>query len=128
MKFCTDHWSKLRAEIDRLGMSSLIAKSGEEAISRAATELKSGESTRTTFDPLMAAHNMIVSNVMERAGLDLFVANEDGTHKCPLCYANKRHSDECDVDGCDFSYDSWMTRAAEDVLAEAKRLGLVGEG
>lgn len=80
MKFCTDHWTKLKAEIERRGLSSLIATSGEQAAAQAHQELKDGAS-KATFDPLMGAHNAIVVRAMDRAGLELLMDNADGSEK-----------------------------------------------
>ena len=127
MKFCTDHWTKLREKIAELGMESLVAKSGEEIRAKQAEDLN-GNAGKSTFDPLMAAHNMIVSQAMNLVGLDLMVANEDGTDRCPFCYLQARHIAACKEPNCTWTCEStWIPGACGEALAEAKRLGLVGE-
>lgn len=132
MKFCSGHWAKLRAKIDELGLSGLVAKSDEEAVNRQFDQLERGQRdaeavTKTNFDPLMGAHWAIVSNAMNLVGLNLVAPNEDGSERCPLCYIQKEHDAHCAVPDCKQNYDVWIERAADDMLTEAKRLGLIGE-
>jgi len=122
MKFCVNHWAKLRAAIVERGLDGLIAKSAEEAASRTMAELEAGPS-RTTFDPLMYAHNAILSNVLDLAGLPVMMDNEDGTDRCPLCYMIS-HCRCGRGDGCEFN--TWIHRAADDARECALELGLVG--
>ena len=127
MKFCEDHWNKLRAEIKNLGMGSLVAKSGEEIMAKQIEEL-TGSASKSTFDPLMAAHNLIFSQALQTAGLDLLVQNEDGTDRCPLCYLQTAHLAACKEPGCTWTYEmTWIPGACGEALEEAKRLGLVSE-
>ncbi|HXN30594.1 MAG TPA: hypothetical protein VN894_01985 [Polyangiaceae bacterium] len=129
MKFCVPHWEKLRANIKERGLFDLVAKSGEEIHGRMVAELESGP-TKTTFDPLMGAHNMIVRRVLDTVGLDLMLSNEDGSEKCPICYIAAGHAAQCKDPTCKVDaawYERWLGLAADDALTEAKRLGLVGE-
>jgi hypothetical protein len=84
MKYCQPHWDQLRRAIESRGMAHLIAKSGEQAAMRIEEELI-GQATKHTFDPLMAAHNMVLERATRYFGLSLFVPNEDGSEKCPVC-------------------------------------------
>jgi hypothetical protein len=127
MKFCTDHWTKMREKVIELGMGSLIAKSGEEILAKQVEELK-GNASKSTFDPLMAAHNMIVSFAVEMVGLDIMMDNEDGTPRCPICYLQAGHLATCKEPDCTWTYESiWISGAVGKSLSEAKRLGLVSE-
>jgi hypothetical protein len=89
------------------------------------SELEKG-SEKSNFDPLMAAHNMIVSRALDMIGLELMTANEDGSERCPICSLQMGHDANCKEPGCKYSYDSWVEYAARDTLEEAKKLGLVG--
>lgn len=110
MKMCADHWSKLRNAIDARGLAGLIPKSGEEA----ATRLAAGQ-----FDPLISAHNALLSNVLSTCGL---AALGDG---CPLCLV----IDTCACgEGAACVYLTWIDRASDDQLAAARAKGLVGGG
>src|SRR5579859_4119178 len=80
MRFCDPHWKKLRAAFKERGLDKYVAKDGAQA----ALDLIEGKP-----DPLMAAHNAILSNVMDRVGLEVMMPNEDGTERCPLCYIQK---------------------------------------
>lgn len=64
MKFCQTHWDALRSAIRDRGLYDLVAKSGEAIVNKMAEELKAGAATATTFDPLMGAHNAILSRTM----------------------------------------------------------------
>lgn len=77
MSFCQKHWDELRAGVSERGMSGLIAPSGQAAAYRIKQELE-GKSTDSTYDPLMAAHWMIMSAVLENGGLAVI-------NRCPLC-------------------------------------------
>lgn len=119
MKFCQPHWDALRGEIERRGLSRLVAKGGTAAAERMAREIE-GTAGPDDFDPLMAAHNLILNNAMDvckRAGaspLVLMMPNEDGSDRCPLCFLNERHKEGCEIADCTFSYDDWIQRAAAD--------------
>lgn len=77
MKFCTDHWAKLRAAISERGLDKLVANDGAQV----AQDLVDGRP-----DPLMAAHNAIVSNAAGKVGLAIMMPNDDGSDRCPICY------------------------------------------
>ena len=77
MRMCQAHWDKLKAEIGARGLDRFIAKDGAEAAER----LASGG-----FDPLMNAHNAILSNCLNSRGLAAMTPNEDGSEKCQLCF------------------------------------------
>ena len=125
MKFCARHWDALKAQIKAYGLDGLIAKSGEEVASKMMSELEAG-SKKSNFDPLMAAHNMIVSRALDIIGLALLASNEDGSERCPLCFLQKGHDENCKELDCKHSFEPWVEYAAKDALEEAKRLGLVG--
>jgi hypothetical protein len=124
MKFCDHHWTMLKSKISEFGLDSLVPTSGEEAHAKLVSELQHGAS-RGTFDPLMAAHNAIVSNALQSTGLELMVVSEENTHRCPICFLQTRHEELCTEPDCKFTYEAWITRAVEDALAQAKELGLV---
>ncbi len=110
---CADHWAALRAAISERGLDPFVSKSGKEAAARMVAELTGG-ARRETFDPLMSAHNAIVSNAVEVVGL--FILTVDG---CPICYiaaeAPDGHPAKSDVK-------NWIRYAADGALEAAKRL------
>lgn len=145
MRFCQDHWDRLRAAIDERGLSHLIAPDGETAVAQIKQELEQGPSA-VTFDPLMSAHWAIVSNAMDtitRAGaspLYLMTAGpEDPVEgygpagdgrtwpRCPLCYLNLAHELTCKDPRCTLpkvgGYDWMIERAADDQAQRAAELG-----
>lgn len=145
MKFCQDHWDRLRVAIEDRDLDSLIAPDGATAVAQQKAEFEGGEQTATTFDPLMSAHWAIVNNVsttLQRVspGAALYLlwsGDEDPVEgypgyegrtwpRCPLCYIGLAHEVSCSgchmpkVDGY-----AWMIdRAADDALARARELGL----
>lgn len=99
MQFCQKHWDDLRAAIDARGLTKFVASSGEEL----AQKMSAGG-----FDPLMGAHNAICWNALNIGGLDVM-------GKCPVC-VGVEHNPE---------WEKCIELAADDVLEEAKKLGLV---
>lgn len=122
MKFCQQHWDKLRDAINARGLGQFVASSGDEATRRMAAELDSKGVKRTTFEPLMGAFWAISSNAISAAGLEIMAPNEDGTDRCPLCFLLASCS--CGLDPCPFA--TWIDRAADDQRAHAVQLGLLG--
>lgn len=80
MKMCRPHWDQLRAAVESRGLGHLIAANGREAHARAVAELKGEADPVADFDPLMVAHNMILSHATEGLGLFLFTGDY-----CPVC-------------------------------------------
>jgi hypothetical protein len=121
MKFCEAHWAALRKAIDDRGLTPLVAPDGVEATRRVVENLKHGD-TPQNFDPLMGAHNAIVSNAMGIAGLAIMQSNADGSPRCPICFLNQCAK----ADGRpDVTFDSWIERAADDAAKLAGELGKV---
>lgn len=118
MQFCMAHWSELRAAIDARGLTKFVSQGGAEAARRMA---------EGGFDPLLHAHNAIVANALEAAGLALMQPGPDGSDPCPLCYllaaCKCRHkgTPECPIA-------QWVDRAADDQFARAAHLGLIASG
>lgn len=115
MQFCDNHWSALRAAIDKRGLSDLVASSGQEVSLRMRGD---------GFDPLMGAHNLIVTNLIRVAGIGLM-----SIEGCPICEGNAAHDEGCSDPNCRPNwYDAWIDNAADDALTEARRRGLTVEG
>jgi hypothetical protein len=127
MKFCTRHWEALRTAIKDRGLDGLVAKSGEEVVKRLSKELDDGESHKSTFEPLMGAHNAIVMRALDIVGLNLMARNDDGSDRCPICYLQASHDEGCKEEGCKHSFEPWIVYAADDARKEAVRLGLMAE-
>lgn len=128
MKICERHWGMLRAEIDRLGLGHLVATSGEQAHAQLSRQLKDGEAAKTTFDPLMAANNMIWSQALQTAGLAAMAPHEDGSERCPICFLDAAHKAGCKDPDCAWTYEAtWIPGPCKAAFDEAKRLGLVGD-
>lgn len=126
MKFCTPHWDQLRAAIKERGLDGLVAKDGEQAVAKLTDQLEKNDTTKTNFDPLMAAHNAITGRVLEIVGLNLLLPNEDGSERCPLCFAQVCHDAECKHPGCAIQIaNDWIPSCCDAMREEAVRLGLV---
>lgn len=154
MKFCDDHWERLRAAIDDRGLGDLVAQSGERAERNLASEIEQGVSL-VNFDPLMSAHWAIVSNAMAtigRAGASpvYLMAGEDVPEdpidptqvshpdrvrgrswpRCPLCYLNVAHELTCTDSRCELDevggYDWMIDRAADEAKTKADALRTAG--
>lgn len=143
MRFCDDHWGRLRAAIEGRGLGHLIAQGGERAALNFSRELAAGKQTIATFDPLMGAHWSIVSNAMktvERAGGNPLYLMGDGPEdeveipggegktwpRCPLCYLGLAHELTCREPQCKLPHVdgyAWMIdRAADDQVAAWREL------
>jgi hypothetical protein len=122
VKFCQDHWDRLRRAIDQRGLSPLIHQGGE-AIAEAQMRELQGIDTAGDFDPLMSAHWAIAGNAsqaMERGGANPLYLLTSGPEdpvdpallkraasrgiviegpvtwpRCPLCYVNLAHRLTC---------------------------------
>lgn len=122
MQMCERHWSMLRDKIREEGLRDWVATDGETAVAQLADQIARGESTRVNFDPLMAAHNMIMSNALQSVGLTLFTVDEHGNEYCPLCLLNSRRTEDgqcaCTDPNCQAKYpgaienfDNWVSHA-----------------
>lgn len=147
MRFCEDHWKRLREAIEARGLGDLIASSGATVAQQVAQELEQGEASPTTYEPLMAAHMAILSNAIQTLGAvqpasvqylmqdgetvpeDLVdrerypTAAEGATWpRCPLCYLGLAHELTCSDDRCQLpkvdGY-AWMIERAADDQKEA---------
>jgi len=127
MKFCMKHWDALKEAIRARGLDGLSAKTGETVVAKQVEELKAGESSKTTFDPLMGAHNAIVVRALDIVGLDLLTGGEGETEKCPICYLQAGHDATCKEEGCTHSFEPWIGFAADAMRKEAIRLNLMAE-
>lgn len=118
MKFCSTHWDALRTAIDARGLSALIPDSGEQTASNMASSIETGL-TIDNFDPLMGAHNAIIGKLMDN-GMSGFMF--PGWVQCPICYANQGHKAVCEDEGCEYTYDFFIERAADEALYNWKLL------
>jgi hypothetical protein len=126
MKFCQDHWGKLKAEITSLGMGHLIAGSSQEMGAKLEAQADPGAQQRA-FDPLMSAFMAITSNALDHGGMALMMALQTPPNpECPLCFLQQHHEQGCKIEGCKFTYEVWIQYAAKDACEHAKGLGLVG--
>lgn len=109
---CADHWEKLKDAIKARGIYHLV-KDAKGVHAEVVEAVEKGENTSTP-DPLFAAHNMIVSNCLNVAGLEIMQPNADGSERCPLCYLLKNCP--CGEEAaCPFN--TWIDRAADGALA-----------
>lgn len=126
MKFCEKHWERLKGAIDDRGLKPFCATSSEDMGKRMKADLEAAEVGReppaTTFEPLMGAHNAILSNTLRAAGLEVMFTKADGSEWCPVCFLM---TCPCGDPACAAKYEGWIERAADDMLAAAKELGLV---
>lgn len=109
MKFCQNHWDKLRAAITDRGLFHLVSGSGMEAVEKLVDSAITQQTNIQNFDPLMAAHNMIYSNALSRVGFSLMALNDDGTQKCPICIVGSHCA------GCEAIAEDWINKASDGV-------------
>lgn len=121
MRMCQLHWDALKAAISERGLGRFVAQSGQVVINRLTTE---AQTPQESFEPLMGASLAILSNALRRVGVEVMRQNDDGTHRCPMCYLIDTcpcgRSDECPVR-------SFITKAADEQLTYARELKLIPE-
>lgn len=110
MQFCMSHWNALKAAILERGLGEYIATSSEEMIKRLEDSPDTDGVTLGNFELLMGAHNAILSNL---SGVNPRVLFVEG---CPICFANEAHKDHCEDKNCTYTFDNWITYAADDQL------------
>ena len=128
---CQDHWDKLRAEIDRLGMSEWVGNSGQMVAEAMKDQVVRGMQVGN-WDPLMNSWFSIQIHAMELAGPAYMQAsgqcvicwlnaarNEDGSCKCPGPNCGGKEPGSID------DFETWLTKAAEGQLEFAQREGLL---
>lgn len=124
MKFCQAHWDDLKTKIEAAGLGRFVAKSGEAVMNKLVDDLQGAGDAAANFEPLMGAHNAILSNALNVAGLAVMVQNDDGSDRCPICFL----IDNCPCGrGEECPFRTWPQRAVDDQVAEAKRLKLIPE-
>ena len=119
MKFCQPHWTALKEAIESRGMGHLIAANGRDAFARTVAELE-GRAEVDDFDPLMAAHNTIVSRATQDFGLVLFCGDY-----CPVCEYLKNYPAPAPESRWKSNEEYFIDGPAEMVLAEANARGLM---
>lgn len=139
MKICQPHWDAMRAELKRLGIDHIGAKSGQEAMGTMVDQLEraqAGDShapTDAEWDPLMAMNMNFWSRAMDVVGL----AAMDPEFGCPLCHARADFDLHSKPEGCgdpacgrpqmvgDPTDVAWITGCTEAMRQEAVKRGLV---
>lgn len=118
MKMCQSHWEEIKAKLTEFGLYHLVPEGGEAAVKKMASMIQEGPN-KDNFDPLMMAHNAIVSKCLEVAGPQVLL--NDG---CPLCHI----IDNC---GCtlgeDCHFKHWTDGATHAVKRLALELGVIKE-
>lgn len=122
MKFCGPHWERLKRALADRGLAPFIATTSADLGRRLQADLEGGAAPAVTFEPLMGAHNAILENTLRVAGLEPMAPKADGGEWCPVCYLM---TCQCGDPECPKRFEGWIERAADDMLAEARRLNLV---
>lgn len=117
MKFCMPHWDGLKEKVKEAGVFLLVADSGEEVVANLQAEAEGDESK---YDPLMDAHNRIMSNALNQGGLYLM----EGEH-CPLCELDKYAPPPPEGTEPTTASGIWIKFAVDEVLAVCIERGLV---
>jgi hypothetical protein len=120
----------LRQAIEDRGLDVLVAETGDDATTKMRRQVEEGI-TIDTFEPLLSANLMILTNTMETLGPSGLYLMSEGPEdpvegygkeyegrtwsRCPLCYLNLAHEVSCS--GCDLpqenGYDFWIDKAAD---------------
>ena len=119
MKFCQDHWDKLRAAIEAEGVYELVAKDGKRAAQMFADAVEYDRESLANYDPLMWAHWAIIERIAQHEPNVLFV---DG---CPLCWVADGHEATCVEPGCEITrqtFEDWIPGVAGAAAERARAL------
>lgn len=128
MKFCDDHWQKLRAAIAARGLDGLVARDGATAAANLQADVddakKGMPADPARFDPLMSAHNMVMTAALRMGGLYLLAGDY-----CPVCEVKKNMAGKPDEAGKVWSADDierdWINGPADGALGYAREHNLV---
>lgn len=131
MKFCDDHWKKLRAEVELQGLGKFVARTQEDLNDRL-DHMKSPDGVWVVppeaagFEPLIGAHNAILANALDIVGIELFAELFPGEAKdrCPLCFLKAGCQDNAE---CAAKFENWIQHAVGDMVTSAKTMGLIKE-
>lgn len=85
----------MRDAVETRGLSSLVAKDGQEAIERTVDELEGGDHKKN-FDPLMSMHWHFTNEAIRCGGLYLMGESdsaENDRQYCPVCEFVKHQRD-----------------------------------
>jgi hypothetical protein len=131
MKCCDKHWAAFRAGIEARGLTHLVAKSGEEALSNVMLDLLDDE--EAPYDPLMQCNWMVMGQALKGGGLYLMGQRADGSDYCPVCEAMNNLSGVPPNGsppgtpgvGAEWVENHWTNGVMDAVLAECRKRGLV---
>lgn len=113
MRFCKDHWDKLRTAIKNRGLDHLGAKTTEQLHADMVDQLRGSQ---TDYDPLMDCYWMISNRAIEMGGLYMMTVKENGEHYCPVCEAIEKGGQ---------TEQYWIDGPADAALKHAQKKGLV---
>lgn len=119
MRFCQEHWDKLRDAIEDEGLGHLIARDGHDAATKMVDALERESTTLANFEPLMTAHWAIIERISKHASGVLFVEG------CPLCWVQDEHEAHCAEPGCEVTrqtFEEWIPGVAAHMGREWQRL------
>lgn len=108
-----------REAVDSRGMSSLVAKSGEEACAQMVAELE-GEKDPKQFDPLISLNWHFSGEAIRCGGLYLMSPDPSGAndgHWCPICEFVKNAKG--------FDAKAQIGRVADQMAEHAREQGLI---
>lgn len=117
----------MRDTVDELGLSGLVAKSGEAAMEDVVRQIEehqhsgdvSEETIKATFDPLMSMNNHYWSMGIQCGGIYMMGVDASGNEYCPLC--------EADMHMSGFSSEADIKRIGNDMLTWCREQKLVPE-
>lgn len=124
MKFCQPHFGELKKLVISKGMGGLI-ESDEDAVAERARAEVDGTAMTDTYDPLMAAHWMLIGRAFELGGFYLLESKPgDGDgHYCPMCEVEEQGTLQ-DLPG---AAQHWMEGCTDAVLIYCRENGLLSK-
>lgn len=82
MKFCEDHWNKLRNSVTANSLDYLVSSNAKEA------------AVNMRRDPLIIANTMVIDRIIEIDGPEAIAKDI-----CPICYVIEQTQKEADEQG-----------------------------
>lgn len=133
MELCDNHTALLRAALVVRGLDPHVTETPEAFEEKMTYFVNSDAITEQNYEPFLLASATIMTSAIYKM-LDILGAIEAlrmmHSDRCPICRFNELHEfahEELErhgqsTNGCEFTYEEWIERAADDALEDLRVL------